>query len=76
MKRITRPTALFAAFALTTTGLVFGAVPVGAAPSDDLIAEFTFDDATTGLSGAGAVATPTGAVTLVDSFDGTKAAKT
>ncbi|MDR1710893.1 MAG: family 43 glycosylhydrolase [Propionibacteriaceae bacterium] len=38
------------------------------------IAQFTFDDQTTGFSGAGAKATTTGTVSLADSWNGTQAA--
>lgn len=61
---------------LATTGLASLATPAAAAEADpSLIADFDFDDPTTGLVGAGATATVQGTLTLVEGQDGTTAAQ-
>lgn len=74
-----RPTALLAGLAVLATSTAGVLSPVLVAPAhaadSSLIADFSFDDAATGFSGAGATATRMGTPTLVASHDGGQAVR-
>ncbi|MEI5676132.1 MULTISPECIES: immunoglobulin-like domain-containing protein [unclassified Nocardioides] len=68
--------AALAASGLTSTGLAgLGGPAEAVEPDPSLIASFNFDDAATGLVGAGAKATVLGSLSLVEGQDGTTAVK-